>query len=356
VKNTAVRFIQEGAVLGNYLWVDTQVTTTVDKDLLKQCSNWIMGYQQERNEVTNVRENIGKHKITDEDIMSLKLGHFMASLQQDLYHVYVLPLGIDLEVGRAVALGKIRVEEVRDSLRMKSEGIIAPRAPKAPREVRPEDLEVFDPEELGKLRIQVTEISRKMIDQEEKYERELQELKQEKWELGEAVEAATGELSELKNEISSLKKDLEIRGAERDRLTQVVGSQDTELSQFRQFKVLLGQILEPLLVTDEELEEIREDLEKLKHQRPTRTRTAPVGDTGIAWIDVWLSKLGPAEQKILRFMAAKFPLKMTKSEIALGIGLTARGGYFSGAFNRLRKNKLIVEAGDGNWKLMEAPG
>lgn len=341
--------------IGNIRVHNTQVTTTVDKDLLKQCSNWIMGFQQERNEVQSVRENLGKHKVEEKDIMSLKLGHFMASLQQDLYHVYVLPADIEPEVGRAVALGKIRVEEVRDSLRMKEEGVITPMPTLESeadrfREKGLEDLEISDPEELGKLRVQVSEISRKVIELEEREA----VLNQESWALKETVDSMKINYEE---DLKAHQETINALEAEKNQLMGTVERQGAELSQFKAFKILLSQMLDPFLVSDEELEEIRKDLEKLKHERPRRGRTLmpEVGETGIAWIDVWLSKLGPAEQRILRFMAAKYPLKMTKSEIALGIGLTARGGYFSGAFNKLRKNKLIVETGDGNWKLAEVP-
>lgn len=115
VKNTALRFIKEGAVLGNLLWIDTQETTSVDKAILKQCSNWIMGYQQEKNEVANVRENVGK-VIKEEQITSLKLGHFMALIQQRLFHVYVLPAGISESMGKEVAMGRERPQLVKDIL------------------------------------------------------------------------------------------------------------------------------------------------------------------------------------------------------------------------------------------------
>ena len=100
---------------------------------------------------------------------------------------------------------------------------------------------------------------------------------------------------------------------------------------------------------------MQKQIDELKKIPRARVRRASVkGDTGIAWVDIWLPKVGAAEEKILRFMAAKFPMKMTKSEIAIGIGLTAKGGYFSAGFNKLRKNRLIVA--DGNsWKLAEGP-
>uniref|UniRef100_A0A6M3M5K8 Uncharacterized protein n=1 Tax=viral metagenome TaxID=1070528 RepID=A0A6M3M5K8_9ZZZZ len=50
-----------------------------------------------------------------------------------------------------------------------------------------------------------------------------------------------------------------------------------------------------------------------------------------------------------------FPMKMTRSQIALGIRLTTKDGYFNGAFNKLRKNKLIISAGGDDWILSEGP-
>ncbi|MHA1288623.1 MAG: hypothetical protein ACTSPB_14555, partial [Candidatus Thorarchaeota archaeon] len=115
VKSVALLLAKEGATLGNYLWLDSQDTTSLDKQVLKQCSNWIMGYQQEKNEVNNVREHLGKRFDADL-INSLKLGHYAVSLKRRNYHLYVLPYGIDPMLGKDVALGRKTPEAIRNIL------------------------------------------------------------------------------------------------------------------------------------------------------------------------------------------------------------------------------------------------
>jgi len=345
VKGTALRLIKEGAGIGNYMFIDTQETTSTDKALLKQCSNWIMGYQQEKNEVKNVRENIGRRKISDEDIMNLKLGHFIASLRQKIYHVYVLPAGIDPEVGRAVAMGKISVEDVKDTIMLERGSYVA----QEPRiEIKPKaDLITDESETIGKLRTELGEANRKLLDREEKLHRAMAEHSDEKLKLESRIE-------DLSFSIAQTEKD-------RNLLMKTVEKQAGELSQFTAFKILLAGIIGPQLelpqaVSEEEMEKIRKDIADLKRPVIRHRRTPSIeGDTGIAWIDLWLPKLGGAEARILRFMAEKFPMKMTKSQVAIGIGLTAKGGYFSGSFNNLIKNKLIIRDGAEDYSLAEVP-
>ncbi len=363
VKGTALRLIKEGAGIGNFMWIDTQDTTSTDKALLKQCSNWIMGYQQERNEVKNVRENIGRKKITEEDIMSLKLGHFIASLHQKIYHVYVLPAGIDPEIGRDVAMGKIPVKTVREMLRQEggdkfvfmddepvSEDpgkvqLIRTHAP-------PEDI---DPEEVVELRRTVDGLEvRCQFLQDEVNELTLKT---------EGIVARNKQFEEKTREahktiITQRKELLELQ-KDRDHLMQTIERQGEELSQFKAFQILLARIISPYIeipdITEEQFKAMEKQIEDLKKIPKASRRVSSPGDTGIAWIDIWLLKLGPAEKKILIFMASRFPMKMTKAEIATGCGLTTTGGYFNGAFNKLRRNKLIIEEGKNTWKLAEVP-
>jgi len=356
VKGTAIRFIQEGAVLGNMLWLDSQVTTTVDKNLLKQCSNWIMGYQQEKNEVANVRENIGKGNVTEEQIMTLKRGHFIASLQQKVYHVYLLPSGIDPQMGRDVALGLIPPEDVMEELaRIRGEKTLSTNFTNL------EPLKLDDPvstnfegsttkfpstdeEEVLRLRQTISE----MLRREEDYEKNIQVFEKKAFNLKVEKDDALKGIQELT--------------AERDNLLNLNIGLSNMLIEYQVLESAMMDFLAPRFlklvepVETVDAEKIRMLVkEELAKMSPKRKRDIAEGDTGIAWVDLWLPKLGTAEQKILRFMAEKFPLKMTRSQIALGIRLTTKGGYFNGAFNKLRKNGLIISAGGGDWTLSEGP-
>ncbi len=113
VKLYAETFIRKGAAIGNFLFIDSQDIAGVDKTPLRQCNNWVMGRQREAHEVERVREHIGKNKVSAEEIRSLPLGHFYASIGNQLKKVYVLPAGVPPEVGRKIAKGELGVEAAR---------------------------------------------------------------------------------------------------------------------------------------------------------------------------------------------------------------------------------------------------
>jgi len=115
VKLYAEIFIRKGAAIGNYLFIDSQDIAGIDKTPLRQCNNWIMGRQRETHEIDRVREVIGK-KINEDVIRTLRIGHFIAAIGDDLRIIYVLPTGVPEEMGRSVALGKALPQDVAEWL------------------------------------------------------------------------------------------------------------------------------------------------------------------------------------------------------------------------------------------------
>ncbi len=366
VKATAVRFIQEGATLGNFMWIDTQVTTTVDKDLLKQCSNWIMGYQQERNEVQNVRENVGKHKVKDEDIMSLKLGHFIASLQQDVYHVYVLPADISEDEGKAVAMGMIPVEAVRNTI----ESFKLPERyrpefyePEAPFERRPEDITditgVDYRQEYFKLITENTELGRKVVELEEGLEKQTVEYSQERLRLETEIENLRADLSIIEN----LKTELATWEKVCQEQKESIENYERELIRFKEFEAALVSFLGPSLASTAETvgrhlmnkktvaEIVRQEISRLS---PARRKTVSEEETTMPWVNIWLPKLTKMQRKIVIYMAGKYPLELTLSQIAQGTAYSARSGSFNQALRQLTRWKLLDKT-DKAYKLAEGP-
>jgi hypothetical protein len=115
-KHTAEAFIRQGATNGNYLWIDSQDMAGVDKTPLKQVSTWILGLQQERNEVIHTLDQIPlsrKRKPKPEVIMTLPLGHFVLATPEATSYVYVQPAWLDDETARKIALGEIDVKTVQ---------------------------------------------------------------------------------------------------------------------------------------------------------------------------------------------------------------------------------------------------
>ena len=115
VKRPAEAFIRQGATNNNYLWMDSQDMTGVSKTILKQVSNWILGYQREINEIKRTLDQIPlskKNKPLPEDIATLKLGHFFVATSDFTKQVYAQPIWLEDKTAKAVAMGKIDVEEI----------------------------------------------------------------------------------------------------------------------------------------------------------------------------------------------------------------------------------------------------
>ena len=61
---------------------------------------------------------------------------------------------------------------------------------------------------------------------------------------------------------------------------------------------------------------------------------------------MWVGKLGKGGgSRILQFLADKSGLKFTRSQVALAVGMSARGGSFATYISTLKRNSLILEQG-----------
>lgn len=113
VKQIAESFIRQGAAKGNYLWIDSQDMSGVDKGPLKQISAWILGLQTERNEVQHTLDQISLPTATKpkaEEIMTLKLGHFICVTPEFVKRVYVRPSWLGVEEAKAISMDQLPVE------------------------------------------------------------------------------------------------------------------------------------------------------------------------------------------------------------------------------------------------------
>ena len=114
-KRSVESFIRQGAANENYIWIDSQDMSGVDKTPLKQISTWILGYQTERNEVKHTLDQIAlpaKLKPKVDAIMKLKKGHFIISSYDGVQNVYVCPHWLDEETAKDIARGKKSVDEL----------------------------------------------------------------------------------------------------------------------------------------------------------------------------------------------------------------------------------------------------
>lgn len=101
--------------IGNIRTHNSQDMAGVDKIPLKQISTWILGYQSERNEVKHTLDQISlpkKNKPKEDEIMTLRKGHFFLSSYDGVTKVYVQPTWLNDETSLKIAKGESSVDDV----------------------------------------------------------------------------------------------------------------------------------------------------------------------------------------------------------------------------------------------------
>lgn len=124
-KKPVETFVREAAGQDKYLWIDSQDMTGMEKTILKQVNNWIMGYQNEKNEVERTRDQMPLTKRQapgKEEVMSLKIGEFFLCNKSGIQKVYIDPSWINeieidgksgMELAKAIACREISSEDVK---------------------------------------------------------------------------------------------------------------------------------------------------------------------------------------------------------------------------------------------------
>lgn len=108
-------FIRQGAANKNYIWIDSQDMSGVDKIPLKQISEWILGYQSENNEVKHTLDQLPIPKTIKpkaDEIMSLGKGIFYYASRDLTTKVYVQPFWLDNERSVSIAKGDMDITQI----------------------------------------------------------------------------------------------------------------------------------------------------------------------------------------------------------------------------------------------------
>lgn len=116
-KRSIESFIRQGATNGNYVFIDSQDIAGIDKIIIKQVSNWILGLQTEINEVKHTLAQLPipkKSKPTEDDIMTLPKGFFYIATPEFTKKIYVLPPWLDEITAVKVAKGELKSSEVKE--------------------------------------------------------------------------------------------------------------------------------------------------------------------------------------------------------------------------------------------------
>lgn len=104
--------IRQGAVIGNFVWIDLQDLRGIQKMLLRSIQVWLFGVQREKNEVENTLKSMPTPEVkpTAQEMMQLKIGEFLVAYDTELYRCYVQPAGMEDVHAQAIARGDEKPE------------------------------------------------------------------------------------------------------------------------------------------------------------------------------------------------------------------------------------------------------
>lgn len=102
-KTAAIRLARKGACAGNFVWLDSQDLASVDIEVRKMISVYLLGVQREKNEVERTIAHIpeGNRRPTKAQVMQLERGWFYASFGREMHCCYVQPAWLDGDPDRA---------------------------------------------------------------------------------------------------------------------------------------------------------------------------------------------------------------------------------------------------------------
>lgn len=111
--------IRQGAVIGNFVWIDLQDLRGIKKEILRSIQVWLFGVQREKNEIENTLKSmpVPEAKPTAADMMSLRIGQFIVAHDDEIRRVYVQPAGMEDAHAQAIARGEERPESWPQILR-----------------------------------------------------------------------------------------------------------------------------------------------------------------------------------------------------------------------------------------------
>ena len=129
--------VREGATNGNFVWIDAQDLAIVSKRILKSVSVWVLGKQQEANEVARtINHLIEPLQIRPDMIKSLGIGQFLVCADSHpARRVYVQPWWLGELDALAIARGEESVETAQAIFRQKKRQMATQIAPSLPGKV-----------------------------------------------------------------------------------------------------------------------------------------------------------------------------------------------------------------------------
>lgn len=320
VKYSAESFIRQGAVRGNFLWLDSQDLANVSKLILKQVSNYVLGIQLERNEVQHTLDQIplpSSLKPSPDKIMTLQTGHFIVCNPQFTKTAYLMPSWLNEEVAKKVALGELGVEQVMDRKKVK----------------------------IAKISYTQDALISSLRGESKKLAKRASEIERERDRFAEKLRKNELEMDRLrKRKAVPIEKYQELKGVEKKYNNLV-----------RRIKQLepIAQILQALSKFEEV--QVSEEIEMpaLPPKAPVRPIEPSLGISFPSMLGLppekaeMVANLPSYERKVYDYAARHKGIPFTRTQLAMGANVSQKSSKFIMSVNMLKKLGLFAEDANG---------
>ena len=355
---------KRGRKVGIFMAPITQRPADVDKTAVSQCNISIFGKFALKQDLEGVMYYAKKlnPEIKERDFMELKVvkGEYAEFFVSDLngfrkiripFEMRKTPHGADTpDIEYAPVL--VELAPVLEDLKRKlEEAMVAKdaeetRITKLEKELEKARRDILDRDSklklAGDLRellspgaapIDKADVAEKIMEMEKEHETELAQLK-ETWTPPEKVEIMQDYIKELEQQVEAV-----------DLLTEIL----TPIIEPIVKKMVA---IDPMQIDEKTIRDIID--KKIAALPAQKRRRIETQDTGIPWVDLYLPKLKSNEAKILRYIAKKHPLKLSRRDISMGTGISFTSSGLNAGLTKLKKWRLIEQIAD-DYELMEGP-
>ena len=134
----------------------------------------------------------------------------------------------------------------------------------------------------------------------------------------------------------------------------VIDTTTSERAYEKRLTTLTEDYEQKLKEKDEEIEKLTTTINAIRSLLGETTNGHHAQSTAAfqsAALDVWVRKVGEdtGASRILRYLAEKSGLRLSRAQIALGVGMSANGGSFRGYMATLVRNNLVVQSDGFVW-------
>ena len=314
-KESIMSYIKQGATNKNFIWIDSQDMSDVDKSPLKQISTWILGYQSEINEVKHTIDQIPlpkNLKPTPDEIQTLGTGIFILATREFTKKVYVQPFWLDDKRAKKVAMGELKIED------LDAPGSATPFAIAQKKETRVQEKNTIDFTETTK-----------------RFNSEMNELRTDFWKKLEDIQEQFGKVyTDIYNLQNQPKQELDMETIISKVLQKVPTPSVTSHSAPAQVdeEVLISKILSRIPSGGSVVYEVA-PLEKIKKDFLEEAKKKILSD---------ISSLSEDEKKALRYIESK-GVEVANSELVLNCFKLKSGGSSNGKISKIVQSLRNIE-------------